>query len=338
MLNRFSSLSLEGGVTLKNRVVVPPMASQTADKKGFATEATLDHYERLSKSGTAIVFVEYTYVHSSGRSEPNQLSVESDAHIDGLSQISNIIHKAGAVAGLQLTHSGGKTDKSLTGGVLMGPSDVSVPVRGKELEPTTPMSLDEISNLQSQFFEAVKRSCSAIFEIVEFHLAHGYGLNQWISPITNQRQDPYGKNLEGRLRLFGELLQMARKACPKLLFSARIPGQDLLPGGLSISDMQLVAKQLEGMGLDIIDVSSGLGGWKRPRDRSGEGYLVSESEAIQKVVSIPVIGVGGITTGQYIDEALQKNKLSLAAVGRAILADPQKWKQKNLMSKSGSCN
>ncbi len=192
-LNRWSKFTLKNK-TFKNRVVVPPMASQTADVLGFVTINTLKHYERLTEAKPGLLIVEYTYVHQSGRSEGNQLGIQSDAHIEGLSQIAKLIKNSGTLAGIQLSHGGGKSDRELTNGKLMGPSRIAVPVKDQKIEVPDPMSKDEIELWKSAFINATDRVVSAGFDLVELHSAHGYGLNQWLSPITNQRTDEYGKN------------------------------------------------------------------------------------------------------------------------------------------------
>jgi len=174
------------------------------------------------------------------------------------------------------------------------------------------------------------------FDLVEFHSAHGYGLNQWLSPITNQRIDSYGTDLHGRMRLLIEIVEAVRIRHPQLLLSVRLPGQDFLPGGLKIGDTVAIAQRLESLGVDILHISSGIGGWRRPAVRIGEGYLVQEAEQIQRAVKIPVIGVGGIQTGTYINQSLNEEKFQLAAVGRAILKDPAGWFNENLSADSCS--
>jgi NADPH2 dehydrogenase len=140
-LNRFSTLPFKNGSHLNNRIVVPPMASETADKMGFVTDKTIDHYSRLSQSQAGLVMVEYTYVHYSGRSEENQLGLDSDAHEAGIKIIADKIHTLKAFAGIQLTHAGGKSETCFTGGVLMGPSPIIVPVKDQLLETPTEMTL-----------------------------------------------------------------------------------------------------------------------------------------------------------------------------------------------------
>lgn len=307
------------------------MASETADESGFATDATIAHYSRLARSGAGLVMVEYAHVHPSGRSEALQLGIQSDAHVPGLAKISEAIRRTGALAGIQLTHAGGKTSRELTGGALLAPSEVPVPVKEREMDAPDPMSSREISLWKAAFADGVTRAVQAGFDLVEFHAAHGYGLNQWLSPITNRRDDGYGGSPERNSRLLLEIVEQARARYPALLLAVRVPGQDFLEGGLRIEDTARLARTLERLGLDLVDVSSGIGGWKRPPERTGQGYLVPEASAIQAAVRIPVIGVGGIEQGAYVDEALREGKLSLAAVGRAILKGPEAWRERNLM-------
>jgi len=321
MLNINSKLDI-GTISLKNRVVVPPMASQTANPNGHVTTQTLDHYIELSSSKASMVMVEYTYVHQSGKSEANQLGISSDDHVRGLKELASAINESGAIPAIQLTHAGGKSSKKLTGGRLVSPSGISVPVKGSELELPEAANFEDIKLLKESFSRAAQRAFDAGFEVVEIHSAHGYGLNQWLSPITNQRTDYYGGSLENRFRLLLEIIKLIKREIPILTLSVRIPGMDHLDGGLSIEDSIKLSRKLEEAGVHIINVSSGIGGWRRPRSRRGEGYLVEDASRIQREVSLPVIGVGGIQTAEYINQSLNNNKFSLAAVGRAILNCP----------------
>jgi NADPH2 dehydrogenase len=333
ILNRFSPLSLDQAHSLKNRVVVPPMASGTATQDGIATSETVDHYAKLAQSGAGLIIAEYTYVSPSGRSEEHQLGISSDDHILGLAQIAKAIHQSGALAGIQLTHSGGKSSLNLTHGQLMGPSGIQVPVKGEPLEIPSPMTLENIQDWKQSFNSAVGRATKAGFDLVELHAAHGYGLNQWLSPLTNQRSDNYGAGSIGRSLLLREIITEIKHQYPEILISVRIPGQDFIAGGMTTVDATELSKQLEQLGIHIINVSSGIGGWRRPSPRIGQGYLVEEAAIIQSHLSIPVIGVGGIESGEYIDQAIQTHRLSLAAVGRAILKDAHGWYETNLFKK-----
>ncbi len=329
-INRYTPYRFKNGKQTKNRVVVPAMASQTADASGFATELTVQHYENLAKSDAGLIFVEYTFIHRSGRGEANQLGVDTDQNIQSLKKIVNVLHVSSAIAGLQLVHAGGKSSTDLTGAPLMGPSAVAVPVKGWSPDTPTSMSEMQIQNWINWFTNAAGRSVDAGFDLVELHAAHGYGLNQWLSPLTNKRSDKYGGTIEGRSRLLFEIVKKIKAQYPGLLLSVRLPAQDYIDGGLTVKEMIWVVSELQQLGCDLINVSSGIGGWRRPLERLGQGYLVVDALEIKSQTHLPVIGVGGIETGEYIDEILQASSVDFAAVGRAILLDPAAWRDHHL--------
>lgn len=320
-----SELNLSANLRLNNRVVIPAMASGTATEFGYVTDRTIAHYKALSQAQVGLIIVEYSYISPTGRSESNQLGIYSNEQIEGLAKLVTVIEASGAQAAIQLTHAGGKSETRFTGGELLGPSTVSVPVKDKMLEIPKEMSLNDIQNLKFDFVQAAIRAEKSGFKIIELHSAHGYGLNQWLSPITNKRMDRYGGTLENRCRLLFEIVAEIKQQRPNLLISVRLPGQDFYPDGLTTQECILIAQQLQVRGVSLINVSSGIGGWRRPESRAGEGYLIDEARDIQKSIDLPVIGVGGIKTKQYINMALAKGWISLAAVGRAILEDPEKW-------------
>jgi len=322
---RHRRFEFRNGKVAKNRVVVPPMASQTADAKGHATAATVAHYRNLAASGAGLVFVEYSFVHSSGRGEDRQLGIDSDDQIEGLAQIAQVIREEGALSGVQIVHVGGKTTSELAGTQPLGPSAITVPVQGWQPETPREANQEDIQNLIGWYVHAAKRGAAAGFDLVELHAAHGYGLNQWLSPLTNQRVDSYGGTLQARANLLLQVVKTVRGEVPDLLLAVRLPAQDYLPGGLTIAEMIWVVQQLQELGVDLIDVSSGLGGWRRPGNRDGQGYLVDDAMALKNHTRLPVVGVGGIESGAYIDEIIRAHKVDFAAVGRAILSAPQAW-------------
>jgi len=306
------------------------MASQTASTEGLASDQSISHYLRLAQSQAALIFVEYTYIHKSGRSENNQMGIDRDDTIEGLSKIARAIQSTGALAGIQLTHSGAKSSRDLTNGVLLGPSPIAVPVKGTKLENPDEMSKTEIKRLINQFTSATNRAVKAGFDVIELHSAHGYGLNQFLSPITNRRNDSFGGKLKKRLKVIESIILSIKKDHSDIVLSVRIPGQDHHPEGQSLDEGVAIAKHLESLGVDIINVSSGMGGWRRPSHRTGQGYLVPDASEIQKHLRIPAIGVGGIQDGVYIDSLISTQQLALTAVGRAILKDPSEWALKNM--------
>lgn len=333
-MNRWTNYTFKSGKIVKNRIIVPPMASQTADKNGLATSKTLTHYEKLSSSGAGIIFAEYSFIHQSGKGEPNQLGANLDEQIPGLRQISSIIQESDALSGLQIVHVGGKTESILTGCDLIGASPIPVPTKGLDLEIPTEATISQIKQLTQWYVESSFRAYQAGFDIVELHAAHGYGLNQWLSPITNQRTDFYGGSISGRSLLLRKIAMEIKKELPELILAIRLPAQDHFPGGLTFQDMIWVSQRLEDIGVDLIDVSSGIGGWRRPRGNQGQGYLVDDAATIKAQINLPVIGVGGIKTGEFIDSVLINKKTDFAAIGRAILENPDLWYQHNLANSS----
>jgi len=206
-------------------------------------------------------------------------------------------------------------------------------MKGEQLARPDSMRADEIALWHTSFTTAAALAVQAGFALIELHAAHGYGLNQWLSPLTNARLDDYGGNNLRRRRLLLEIVRALRQQHPEILLTVRLAGRDFLPGGLTAKDSLEISQSLVEAGADLLDISSGLGGWRRPADRTGEGYLVPEAEHIQRGVSVPVIGVGGLKTAAAIDDALRGGQLALAAVGRAILADPAGWRAENLTTR-----
>ena len=322
-MNRFSALPIADHV-LKNRLVVAPMASQTSTLDGKVTDKTLHHYANLAQSKAALVMVEYSFVALSGRSEPHQLGVHNNDCIEGITAIAKVIHQTGAKAGLQLTHCGGKAQLDVCPD-LMAPSGITVPAYDRILPKPKMMSLNDILMLKQQFVDAAKRVELAGFDFVELHCAHGYGLNQFLSPLTNQRDDQYGGCQRNRARLVVEIIQQI-KLHTQLSIMVRVPGQDLYPQGLTQRQIVESCKYFIDAGVVILDVSSGIGGWNRPKERRGEGFLVEEAAYLKQAgLQACIIGVGGIETAAYIDMALENQWFDLAAVGRAILKGPKEF-------------
>lgn len=310
-----------GKRTLRSRLVLPPMASGTADAAGFVTDATIAHYKRIVGANHGLAFVEYTYVQDHGRSEPQQLGLTGDVHLAGLTRLATAIREAGALPGIQLTHAGAKTDAELAGQTPLGASAIAVPAHGGDAAPPQPMTGKQAAELAEAFVAAALRAEAAGFGAIEIHAAHGYFFNQWLSPLTNQRTDAHGGSLANRSRLLLGLMARLRAVLrPDTILAVRFAGQDRLPGGLTVADGIWLAEQLVARGADVLDVSSGLGGWRRGRDQRGEGYLVADAAALRAAVGVPVIGVGGVATLDYAREALAE--VDFLAVGRAILENP----------------
>jgi len=309
------------GRPLRTRLVLPPMASGTGSEAGHVTDATIAHYQRIVGANHGLAFVEYTYVIDHGRSEPNQLGLTGDHHVAGLSRLAAAIRATGALPGIQLTHAGAKTDAALAGRTPLGASALPVPAHGGDMPAPEPMTAAQAAEVAEAFVAAAVRAEAAGFGAIEIHAAHGYFFNQWLSPLTNQRTGAHGGSLAYRARLLlGVVARLRAVLKPETIIAVRFPGQDRLPGGLTVADGSWLAEQLVARGVDVLDVSSGLGGWRRGRDQRGEGYLVADAAALRAAVGVSVIGVGGVATLDYAREALRD--VDFLAVGRAVLTNP----------------
>ncbi len=319
------------GKVVRNRIVLPPMATGLADEEGRVTEALIRHY-KLRARGTGTVIVEHSFISKDGRFSTNQLGIHSDNMIPGLKKLAKAIKEEGAVGIIQLNHAGGKSPREVIGRRPLGPSPVRVP-GGEEIPQE--LSLEEIDELVENFVSASKRAMQAGFDGVEIHGAHGFLLSQFLSPLTNVRSDEFGGTLENRMRLHLKIVEKVRKEIDGLLFF-RLGVTDYMEGGLSIEEGVEVAAHLERFGVDVIDVSGGLCGSRPPWAR-GEGYFLNLSQEVKRRVKVPVIGVGGIKSPSFANEAILEGKADLMAVGRAFLADPE-WALKaiNLLKEKGA--
>lgn len=321
-------------LTLKNRLIMPPMATAKSEEDGKISRDVLDYYNEKSQGGfISLIIIEHSFVSQEGKASDKQLSIADDSVIDGLKELADIIHKNGSKAVMQINHAGSAASKDTTGCEPVGPSAILNPRRG-----TTPkeLSKEDINRTVNRFRDAALRVRKAGFDGVEIHSAHGYLLNQFFSPLTNKRDDEYGGNILGRIKIHLEVIKAVREAVgedfPILL---RLGASDYTEGGSTIEDSKMAAKEFEKAGVDILDISGGLNGYMVP-NLNEQGYFSPLTEAIKSVVSVPVILTGGITDSEVAEKLLAENKADLIGVGRAILKDSS-WAQKAIEGLKGIC-
>jgi NADPH2 dehydrogenase len=314
----FSPFTIKN-LTLNSRLVLPPMANEASDESGAVNDKHLDFYVR--RAGVGMVIVEHAYVQLAGRVKYNQLGIHDDRLIPGLRHLAEAIKAGGAVTGIQLAHGGGKATHASTGGTVIAPSAGIVP-GGKE--PAEALALSQTVPLVADYVAAAQRAFAAGFDFVEIHGAHGYLLNQFLSPLTNRRSDDYGGDLSGRLRLPLEIVRAVRAAIGhEALLLYRLGASDFLPGGLTADEGGQAAQALAAAGVDLLDISGGLCGSQPPDwDGKSQGYFVPLASAVRAQAHIPVIGVGGITDPHAADGFIQAGQVDLIAVGRAMRSHP----------------
>jgi len=226
------------------------------------------------------------------------------------------VRAGGAVPILQVSHAGARTES----GRKVGPSAVPLP---GEPEPPEELSSSEIPRIISLFEAAVRRGSEAGFSGAEIHGAHGFLLSEFLSPLCNLRSDRYGGDLRGRARLALDVVKAARKhASDDFLIVFRLGADDGLAGGLAPPDAAEVAGWLQEAGVDIISVSGGLCGSRPPGGEGTQGYFFSQAETVRRSVSVPVVGVGGVTDAAFARAAVETGRVDLVAVGRQLVHDP----------------
>jgi 2,4-dienoyl-CoA reductase-like NADH-dependent reductase (Old Yellow Enzyme family) len=247
-----------------------------------------------------------------------------------LKKLAQTIHKNGPKAVMQINHAGSAANRDITGYEPVGPSTV-VNLRRKNGVPRE-LGKEGIEEIIRDFKDAAKRVKDAGFDGVEIHSAHGYLLNQFYSPLTNKRNDEYGGDVSGRIKIHLEIIEAVKEAVgndfPILL---RLGASDYMQGGTTIEDSKAAALEFQKAGIDILDISGGLCGYTVPGRAEQQGYFSDLTQSIKNVVSIPVILTGGITDADAAEELLSSGKADLIGVGRAMYKDSM-WAKKAVES------
>ena len=312
-----------GHLELKNRIVMAPMGTNLANRKGEVTDRLIDYYALRAKGGVGLIVVEGSSIHRSGHAYPFQLCAHSDDHIPGLTALTKAVHEEGSAILLQLHHGGRNTDMRVSGRTPLAPSANRSPV-GK-ITPEA-MTFDQIELMVEAHVRAAERAATAGFDGVELHGAHEYLIHQFLSPYCNKRTDEYGGSLENRMRFALDIVKQIRQRLPQIVLSFRLNGTDYVAGGLTPEDSKEIARRLVESGADLISVTGGVFETPHliiPPLDIPHGTHLEHSAAIKQAVDKPVIGVGRITTPAEGELALKKQQADLIACGRAFLADAQ---------------
>ena len=327
------------GVVLRNRIVVSPMATYSAEH-GKVTDWHVQHIGKLAAGGAGLVFVEQSSVNLQGRITHGCLGIWADEQIAGLKRLSDLIHNLGAASAIQIAHSGrkGAAQRPWEGGGPLGAADIAARGEGpwEIAAPSavpfdagwpvpTELGLDEIGQLIEDYRAAFLRARAAGFDAIELHCAHGYLLHSFLSPLGNRRNDRYGGDLAARMRLPLELAGIMREVWPDHLpCFIRISSVDGVGVGWSLDDSVEFARQLKAIGVDVVDCSSG--GFKLPSEQSlvarEPGFQLPFSERIRQDSGILTMGVGLIRDIDQAELVLADGKADLVALGRELLWNP----------------
>ncbi len=327
------------GVTARNRIMLGPM-SQYLAIDGNLTDWHLVHLGQFAIGGAGIVCSEETAVEARGRRTHHCAGMYTDQHVRGYRRITDFLKSMGAVPAIQLGHAGrrGSSRGPWQGRAPLGEKDIAAGYAPWQLVSSsaiahapgrpTPIALDrdEIKTVVKAWGDAAKRSADAGFDLVEIHGAHGYLINQFLSPVGNKRTDAYGGDLQGRMRFALELVEAVRAGFPAdKPLAMRVSVVDGKGGHWDIDDTVTLAKELKARGVDFVDCSCGglEGDSNLPAVPRGlPGYNVIYSEHVRREAGISTIVVGLITEAQQAETILQEGKADIIAIAREMLCDP----------------
>ena len=336
MTKLFSPVTYRG-LTLKNRVIVAPMCQYSA-QHGMANDWHLVHLGRFALGGFSLVIVEATGVTPEGRISYGCLGLWDDAQIAPLKRITDFLHANGAAAGIQLAHAGRKANSPLPWRGSFNETEAEKVALGFEtwasVAPSAerhmasypmPEALDAagLARVRNGFVAATKRSDTAGFDMIELHSAHGYLLNQFLSPVANKRTDEYGGSLEKRMRYPLEVFAAIRAAWPKdKPIGIRVSAVDWVDGGTTIEDTIKFAQELKSLGCDYMDVSSGQLD-SRQKIPFAPNFNVPFAEAVKKATGMPTMSVGLITNAREAEDMIAAGKTDMVALARGAMYDPR---------------
>jgi 2,4-dienoyl-CoA reductase-like NADH-dependent reductase (Old Yellow Enzyme family) len=334
MRNLFDDTSIKG-MHLANRLVRSATWEGMCDADGRPTAKLTAYYETLAKGGVGLIISGYAFVRVDGRQLPGQLGVHVDGYVPDLRSLTAAVHREGGKLCIQLVHCGGQTTSKMAGCQPVAPSAVKV-----EQFPELPAELDKkgIDDIVDCFATAASRARAAGCDAVQLHAAHGYLINQFLSPVTNRRTDQYGGNIDGRCRFLIEVYRAVRNAVgPDYPVMMKMNGCDNLEGGLSLDDAIMACRRLDEEGIDAIEVSGGTpaSGEQTPvrqgiDTREKEAYNLPLAYRIKNAVTCPVMVVGGLRSFELVEGIVRREEADYVAFARPLIREPRlsmRWAQ-----------
>lgn len=316
MSKLFSNFKLKD-MELKNRIVMAPMCMNSCnDEYGTANNWHFIHYATRAIGGVGLIIVEATGVEPGGRITDKDLGIWDDAHIENLKKIVDECHKYGAKIGIQISHAGRKSE--VLSQPIIAPSAVAF---NDSYRVPAEMTKEDIRKTVSAFKYAAERALTAGFDLLELHGAHGYLINEFLSPLTNKRQDEYGGNDENRVRFLREVIQAVKTVWPENKpLILRVSAEEYAEGGNNPLKTAALINLVKDEGLDMIDVSTG--GVMPAKIVTYPGYQIKSSEIIKHNCSIKTIAGGLVTSPLMAEEILSNDRADLVFLGRELLRNP----------------
>jgi 2,4-dienoyl-CoA reductase-like NADH-dependent reductase (Old Yellow Enzyme family) len=316
----FEPLTLRG-LTLRNRIMMAPMCQYSTGPDSMPTDWHYLHYPTRAVGGAGLIMVESTVVDRLGQTDDTHLGIYDPAHVPALKRLTDLCHANGAPVGLQIVHAGRKAWTDRKG---FGPTQPVAPSALPHADGwNVPRALTKegIDQAVASFARAARWALEAGFDVLEIHAAHGYLITEFLSPLSNHRDDEYGGSAENRLRFFHEVIDAVRREWPERMpLFARMSATEWVPGGLDVEQSIAIASTLAERGVDLVDVSTEV---KEPGIVDvGPGYQTPFAEAIRKGAGIPTAAVGMITTAELANEIIRNGRADLVAMGKELMRNP----------------
>lgn len=303
----------------KNRIVMSPMCMYSCEQEdGMVNNWHRVHYPSRAVGQVGLIILEATAVTAQGRISPNDLGIWSDEHISGLRELVQLVHEQGSSIGIQIAHAG---RKAVIPGTIVAPSAIAFDENSKVPEE---MTREQIQTTIQAFIDGARRAKEAGFDLIEIHAAHGYLINEFLSPLANRREDEFGGDREGRYRFLGEVIDGVKTIWNGPLF-VRISANEYHPEGNTMDDFVYFAERMKQQGVDLIDCSSG--SIVRAHIDTFPGYQVPYAEEIRRRAEIATGAVGLITDAEQAENILQEGQADLIFLARELLRDPY-WPRK----------
>ncbi|BBB90222.1 MAG TPA: FAD-dependent oxidoreductase [Methylomusa anaerophila] len=315
-----------GSMVLKNRFIQPPMVVNYCSSDGHVTDRYIAYIRARAKGGVGMIVTEATYVHSSGKGFINELGIYKDELIPGLKKLTAAVHEEGGKIAVQLYHGGRQTSSATTGMPIMAPSPIPCPFVG---EMPKEMTEEDIREIVEAYGEGARRAKDAGFDAVEIHGAHGYLINQFLSPYSNKRSDEYGGSLINRARFPLAVVQKVREIVgPDFPVQYRMSAEEYVEGGLTVEDTKAFSIMLVDNSVNAIHVSGGVyesAAYILPPAAIPQGVYVNNAAAIREAIGakVPVIVAARLKNPDMMVEIVEAGKADMISIGRTLLADPE---------------
>jgi len=326
MGNLFDQTTING-MTLQNRLVRSATWEGMCEQDGKPTEKVVNWYRDLAQGGVGLIITGYAFVRPEGKQLPGKMGIHTDSFAGEYEKLTGSVHDADGKVALQIVHAGGETDTKTAGRQPLAPSAVKV---DQFPEMPAELSKHEISDIVTAFGEGARRAKAWGFDAVQLHGAHGFLINQFLSPLTNRRTDEFGGRVENRCRFLIEVYKKVRETVgadyPVLI---KLSAADHVGGGFEIDDAGYAAKKLSEAGIDAIEISTGTpaSGDKGPArgkisKPEREAYNLDLARKVKAAVNCPVMVVGGFRSYEVTEKAIRDDGMDYVSMARPLIREP----------------